>query len=109
MRYSLLYITFVNSFSVFKKLISILIVTYLCSGSEYSVMFTKRDTNDYVISHSQPQMTAITTCFWVNTTQTKGNGHYVSYVTSFNETEFAIWQQYDVTFAVGGTGITASK
>ena len=55
------------------------------SGSEYSILFHRKNTEDYVISNGAPQMTAITACFWVNTSQeTQGNEviHYITYAVS---------------------------
>ena len=54
------------------------------SGSEYSVLFHRNSTEDYVISKGAPNMTDITACFWVNTWQeTQGNVvHYITYAVS---------------------------
>ena len=55
---------------------------FFTSGSEYSILFHRKSTEDYVISYGAPEMTAITACFWVNTSQeTQGTEviHYITY------------------------------
>ena len=49
-----------------------------------AILFPRKSTVDYAISRGAGDMTAITACFWVKTSQTKGDIHYISYAVTDN-------------------------
>ena len=61
---------------------------FFTSGSEYSILFHRKSTEDYVISKGATQMTAATACFWIKTWLEQDSVFYLTY--ALNRDEFGI-------------------
>ena len=64
---------------------------FFTSGSEYSILFHRKNTEDYVIAKGATQMTAITACFWIKTWLEQYVVLYISYaLDEARDNEFGI-------------------
>ncbi|XP_078356032.1 uncharacterized protein LOC144640838, partial [Oculina patagonica] len=72
-------------------------------GADYGLLFPRKGTNDYVITRGMPSLTAVTMCFWMKTADKGNRGVPLSYATSKDHNELAIWDYRKFQIFVGGT------
>ena len=62
------------------------------SVTGYTLQFPKKRTSDYVIITSgMPNLTAVTVCLWIKTTDTRNTGTPLSYVVSGAREELLLY------------------
>ena len=62
------------------------------SVTGYTLQFPKKGTTDYVIiTYGMPNLTAVTVCLWIKTTDTRGKGTPLSYAVSGGDNELILY------------------
>ncbi|XP_068680406.1 C-reactive protein-like [Montipora foliosa] len=74
--------------------------------NDYTLLFPHRGTEDYVITHGMPELTALTVCLWMRTNDTQNKGTPLSYnlQAGGDKEELVLWDYKDFEFIIGGKG-----
>ncbi|XP_022799718.1 sushi, von Willebrand factor type A, EGF and pentraxin domain-containing protein 1-like [Stylophora pistillata] len=59
--------------------------------ADYALLFPRKGTSDYVITSGMPSLTAVTVCFWLQTSDRGNEGVLFSYAVSSQDNELTLW------------------
>ena len=72
-------------------------------GADYSLLFPKKGTSDYVMTRDMPSLKAVTVGLWMKTADTKNEGVALSYALSGRDNELSLFDYRKFQLWVGNS------
>ena len=76
---------------------------FSCFILDYSLLFPRKGTSDYVITRGMPSLKAVTACLWMKSTNTGNEGTPLSYAVSGSDNELTLLDYRNLRFWVKTT------